>query len=127
MLKKIFLIALMFFILGCGGQDSQQQAEQPLIEPKILHVVIYQDKGINLASIEWTYVPGATRYKLHVSDGGDMIFDNVTLWNDIPGAPNFITPRTIVGWETGVKYIVYMTAENDREESPPSNEVWFVF
>lgn len=122
------------FLVGCGGGGTGETAavhlSYQLDPPEILHVICFDYAGVNYLSVEWSYVPGATAYHVYLSEEAakdrllqesPLVFDNVTEYEGV------ITPRRILGFQTGVRYFLVMTAVRGSEESLPSNTVWLVF
>ena len=137
-MKRLIPFALILpLLVGCGGGGTSGTSGtaagnriDQLDPPEILHVICFDYAGVNYISVEWSYVPGATAYHVYLSEEATwdrllqespLVFDNVTVYDGI------ITPRRIIGFQTGVRYFLVMTAVNDSEESLPSNTVWFVF
>jgi len=135
-MKRLIRYALILpLLVGCGGGGGTSETAavnriSQLDSPEILHVVCFDYAGENYLSVEWSYVPGATAYHVYLSEDATLdqllqefplVFDNVT------GYEGVITPRRIIGFQTGVQYFLVMTAVNGSEESLPSNTVWFVF
>src|SRR3972149_8274958 len=50
-----------------------------------------------------------------------LVFYNVTIYEGI------LTPRRIIGFQTGIQYFLVMTVVDGFEESLPRNVVWFDF
>ncbi len=127
----------LLLLLGCGGGGTSGTSDTaavnrsyPLDPPEIFHVICFDYAGVNYLSVEWSYVPGATAYHVYLSEEAPVdrllqespiVFDNVTVYEGV------ITPRRILGFQTGVPYILVMTAVRGAEESLPSNTVRFVF
>lgn len=137
-MKRLIPIALILpFLVGCGGGGTSGTSGTKAVNsipqldpPEILHVICFDYAEVNYISVEWSYVPGATAYHVYLSEESTwdrllkespLVFDNVTVNEGV------ITPRRIIGFQTGVRYYLVMTAVNGSEESPPSNMVWFVF
>ena len=137
-MNRLIPIALILPILaGCGGGGTSGTSGiaavnriDQLDSPEILHVICFTYAGDNYISVEWSHVPGATAYHVYLSDEATwdrilqeppLVFDNVTV------SDGYTTPRRIIGFQTGVRYFLVMTAVNGSEESLPSNTVWFVF
>jgi len=123
------------FLVGCGGgggtgETAAVKRIDRLDSPGILHVICFDYAGANYISLEWSYVPGATAYHVYLSEETPsdpllqdfpLVFDNVTVYEGI------ITPRRIMGFQPGVRYVLVMTAVRGTEESLPSNTVRFEF
>ena len=137
-MKRLIRYALILpLLVGCGGGGTSGTSGNaavnrihPLDPPEILHVICFDYAGVNYISVEWSYVPGATAYHVYLSEDATwdrllqespLVFDNVTVYEGV------ITPRRIIGFQTGVQYFLVMTAVNGSEESLPSNTVWFAF
>ena len=137
-MKRLIQFALILPLLaGCGGGGTNGTSGTVAVNrihqldpPEILHVFCFDYAGDNYISVEWSYVPGATAYHVYLSEEATwdrllqespLVFDNVTVYE------GNIAPRRIIGFQTGVRYFLVMTAVNGSEESLPSKTVWFVF
>lgn len=137
-MKRLIQFGLVLpLLVGCGGGGTSGTSGTASINrihrldpPEVLQVICFDYAGVNYISVEWSYVPGATAYHVYLSEEATsdrllqespLVFDNVTVYDGI------ITPRRIIGFQTGVKYFLVMTAVNGSEESLPSNTVCFVY
>jgi hypothetical protein len=134
-MKRLIRYALILpLLVGCGGGGTSETATinriSQLDSPEILHVICFDYAGVNYLSIEWSYVPGATAYHVYLSEEATsdlMLQESPLVFDDITVFEGVITPRRIIGFQTGVRYFLAMTAVHGSEESLPSNTVWFVF